>query len=72
MSQQILLLGVDMDLSPATSAMLQMARSFLVQLCNEGRPDVPYNGRGLCWCKVASRLDVWKCRCVRACPPRNW
>src|SRR6266567_2359965 len=32
MSQQILLLGVDMDLSPATSAMLQMARSFLVQL----------------------------------------
>jgi nucleotide-binding universal stress UspA family protein len=31
MNQQILL-GVDMDLSPATSAMLQMARSLLVQL----------------------------------------
>jgi nucleotide-binding universal stress UspA family protein len=31
MNQQILL-GVDMDLSPATQAMLQMARSFLAQL----------------------------------------
>lgn len=31
MNQQILL-GVDMDLSPATHAMLQMARSFLLEL----------------------------------------
>ena len=32
MTQQILLLGVDMDFSPATHAMLQMARSFLLEL----------------------------------------
>ena len=32
MTQQILLLGVAMDFSPATHAMLQMARSFLLEL----------------------------------------
>jgi nucleotide-binding universal stress UspA family protein len=32
MKEQILLLGVDMDLSPATQAMLQVARSLLLEL----------------------------------------
>ena len=37
MNQQILLLGVDMDLSPATHAMLQMARSFLLELAPQSQ-----------------------------------
>ena len=36
MNQQILL-GVDMDLSPATHAMLQLARTFLVQLAPQSQ-----------------------------------
>ncbi len=37
MNQQILLLSVDMDLSPATRAMLQLARSLLVQLAPQSQ-----------------------------------
>jgi len=37
MNPQVLLLGVDMDLSPATSAMLHVARNFLAQLAPESR-----------------------------------
>lgn len=37
MNQHVLLLGVDMDLSPATSAMLQMARNFLAQLAPQSQ-----------------------------------
>ena len=36
MNQQILL-GVDMDLSPATQAMLQMARNFLLELAPQSQ-----------------------------------
>jgi nucleotide-binding universal stress UspA family protein len=37
MTQQILLLGVDMDLSPATQAMLQVAKTFLMQLAPQSQ-----------------------------------
>jgi nucleotide-binding universal stress UspA family protein len=37
MTQQVLLLGVDMDLSPATQNMLQMASSWLLELAPQGR-----------------------------------
>jgi nucleotide-binding universal stress UspA family protein len=37
MTQQILLLGVDTDCSPATQTMLQMARSWLAEVAPEGQ-----------------------------------
>jgi nucleotide-binding universal stress UspA family protein len=37
MTQQVLLLGVDMDLSPATQAMLSLTRSWLLELAPQGR-----------------------------------
>jgi nucleotide-binding universal stress UspA family protein len=37
MKEQILLLGVDMDLSPATQGMLQVARSLLLELAPESQ-----------------------------------
>jgi nucleotide-binding universal stress UspA family protein len=37
MAQQILLLGVDMDLSPATQAMLQVARSWLLTVVQQSQ-----------------------------------
>jgi nucleotide-binding universal stress UspA family protein len=49
MNQQVLLLGVDMDLSPATQAMLQVARSLLLELAPQSQArlltviPVPYN-----------------------------
>jgi nucleotide-binding universal stress UspA family protein len=51
MTQQIFLLGVDMDLSPATRAMLQMAGTLLVQLAPQSQAllltviPVPYETR---------------------------
>jgi nucleotide-binding universal stress UspA family protein len=37
MTQQVLLLGVDMDLTPATQIMLQMARNWLLELVPQGQ-----------------------------------
>lgn len=37
MTQQVLLLGVDMDLSPATQAMLSMVRSWLLEVAPQSR-----------------------------------
>jgi nucleotide-binding universal stress UspA family protein len=77
MTEQILLLGVDMDLSPATQVMLQMARSFLLELAPQAQArlltviPVPFDTpsslgrfRGQAPCLAATSVQRTQARCI--------
>ena len=77
MKEQVLLLGVDMDLSPATQAMLRMAGSWLAELAPQSQAalltviPVPYDTpsslgrfRGQAPRLSATAEQRWQARCV--------